>query len=154
MFLNESDDVIKDSMECTSDELKENIGERFREMRNYVGLSQKDVAAIFGMNQSNIARIEKGLVSPNMSICHYFKTHYDIDTNWLISGIGEMVIQPKPKSSSIDYAEFSEEMEDLFFHLKYVPEVRLEVLKFFVSYKLENKRHIKTYLDHYRAMEG
>jgi DNA-binding XRE family transcriptional regulator len=135
-------------------DLKENMGERFRQMRNYVGLSQKEAAAIFGMNQSNIARIEKGLVSPNMSICHYFKTHYHIDTNWLISGMGEMVIHERPKTKTVDYAEFSEEMGDLLFHLKRVPEVRLEVLKFFVGYKLENKRHIMAYLDQQKVMEG
>ncbi|MCP5046309.1 MAG: helix-turn-helix transcriptional regulator [bacterium] len=126
--------------------LKGKIGERFRQMRNYTGLSQKEAGAIFGMNQSNIARIEKGIVSPNMSICHYFKINYNINTNWLISGLGDMVIKQKPKVIAIDYGEFREEMDDLFFHLDHVPEVRLEMLKFFVGHKLENKKQISEFL--------
>ncbi len=127
--------------------LKEKIGERFRQMRNYVGLSQKETSAIFGMNQSNIARIEKGIVSPNMSICHYFKSRYNINTNWLISGRGEMLIKERPKAKSVDYGEFEEEMKDLLFYLRQMPEIRLGVLKFFVGYKLENKKQIMEYLE-------
>lgn len=127
---------------------KQEIGERFRQMRLYIGLSQKEAGAIFGMNQSNIARIEKGLVSPNMSICHYFKTHYHIDTNWLISGQGDMIIKTGFQSRTIDYGEFTEEMEELFFHLRHIPEVRLAVLKHFMEYKLEHKRQIVEFLNH------
>ena len=125
---------------------KQEIGERFRQMRLYIGLSQKEAGAIFGMNQSNIARIEKGLVSPNMSICHFFKTHYHIDTNWLISGQGDMIFKTDFDSKTIDYGEFAEEMEELFFHLTHIPEVRLAVLKHFMEYKLENKRQIIDFL--------
>lgn len=125
---------------------KREIGGRFRQMRQYVGLSQKEAGAIFGMNQSNIARIEKGLVSPNMSICHYFKTHYNIDVNWLISGQGDMVIDTGFQPETVDYGEFSEEMEDFYFHLSHIPEVRLAVLKHFMEYKLENKRQIVQFL--------
>jgi len=132
--------------------LKERMGDRFKQMRNYVGISQKEAAAVFGMNQSNIARIESGIVSPNMSICHYFKTHYSINTNWLISGVGEMVIEED--TPTIDHDEFEEEVKDLKFHLNHIPEVRLSVLKFFVEYKLENKKNIIAYLRHQTAAEG
>ncbi len=135
-------------------DLKACIGERFRQMRHYVGLSQKETSAIFGMNQANIARIEKGIVSPNMLICHYFKTHYNIDTNWLISGKGDMVIQEEEKSKTADYGEFTEEMLDLFFYIDYVPEIRLAVLKYFLGYKLENKKQILEFLQHQKVAEG
>jgi DNA-binding XRE family transcriptional regulator len=128
----------------TRQALKEKIGSRFREMRIYTGLSQKETASVLGMSQANIVRLEKGVVSPNMSICHYFKTHYNIDINWLISGRGNMVI--KEKSKAVDYGEFCEEMDDLFFHLDRVPEVRLSVLKFFLGHKLENKKQIQEYI--------
>ncbi len=127
--------------------LKQKMGERFRRMRLYVGLSQKEAGAVFGMNQSNIARIEKGVVSPNMSVCHYFKTHYGINTNWLISGQGDMIIRETSNGKEMDYGEFAEEVEDLLFHLEHIPEVRLAVLKHYMEYKLENKRQIVEFLN-------
>jgi len=146
--------MLSDNKGMGKKDLKIKIGERFRQMRNYVGLSQKEIADIFGMNQSNIVRIEKGVVFPNMSICHYFKSHYDIDTNWLISGSGEMLIKDNSVDRGVDYAEFSEEMEDILFYLDNVPDARLAVLKFFVGYKLENKREILEYLEEKKVMEG
>ena len=146
--------MSSDNNDMVKRDLRIKIGERFRLMRNYVGLSQKEAAAIFGMNQSNIVRIEKGVVFPNMSVCHYFKTRYNIDTNWLISGEGEMLIPEEVGNHGVDYAEFSEEMEDILFYLNNVPEARLAVLKFFVGYKLENKREIMEYLSERKAQEG
>ncbi len=127
--------------------LKESIGARFRKMREYTGLSQKETGLIFDMNQSNIARIEKGIVSPNMAICDYFRTHYNINMNWLITGEGEMVTENDDMIElGVDYGEFKEEMKDLQFHLDHVPNARFDILKFFLSYKLENKKSILKFL--------
>lgn len=135
--------------------LKEGIGTRFRQMREYAGLSQKETGRLFGMNQSNIARIEKGIVSPNMAICDYFHTRYYINMNWLITGEGEMVLPPEdidPKN--VDYGEFKEEMKDLIFHLENVPNARIAMLKFFMGYKLENKKNILTFLNENNISKG
>jgi len=127
--------------------LKENIGTRFRKMREYAHLSQKETAQIFDMNQSNIARIEKGIVSPNMAICDYFRSHFNINMNWLITGEGEMVLDEAFKGDEdADYGEFKDEMRDLLFHLDHVPNARFAMLKFFMSYKLENKKNILQFL--------
>lgn len=139
--------MTPEASEKISNALKIEIGKRFRQMRLYVGISQKEIADIFGMNQSNIARIEKGIVSPNMLICHYFKTHYNINTNWLISGRGNMVLPGSVQDPAIDYGEFTEEVLDLLFYLDRVPEVRLAVLKYFVGYKLENKKQLRDFLE-------
>lgn len=127
--------------------LKESIGARFRKMREYTGLSQKETGLIFDMNQSNIARIEKGIVSPNMAICDYFRTHYNINMNWLITGEGDMVSdEDEMIELGVDYGEFKDEMKDLQFHLDNVPNTRFDILKFFLSYKLENKKSILQFL--------
>ncbi|MCP5049595.1 MAG: helix-turn-helix transcriptional regulator [bacterium] len=127
--------------------MKEAIGVRFRKMREYAGLSQKETGRLFGMNQSNIARIEKGIVSPNMAICDYFHTHYNINMNWLITGEGEMALADEDNDKiPADYGEFSEEMKDLLFHLDHVPTARFAILKYFMGFKLENKKNILDFL--------
>ena len=65
-----------------------------------------------------------------------------------------MVLREEEKSRIADYGEFSEEMLDLFFYLDYVPEIRLAVLKYFLGYKLENKKQILEFLDHQKMAEG
>ncbi len=126
---------------------KEGIGTRFRQMREYSGLSQKETAKIFQMNQSNIARIEKGIVFPNMAICEYFHSHFNIDMNWLITGAGTMICEEEIFAKEpIDYGEFTDEMKDLLFHLDNVPTSRINILKFFMGYKLENKKNIMKFL--------
>lgn len=126
---------------------KEGIGARFRQMREYSGLSQKETGHLFGMNQSNIARIEKGIVFPNMAICDYFHTHFHINMNWLITGEGDMLMnQDTTTKEPVDYGEFSDEMKDLLFHLNHVPPSRINILKFFMGYKLENKKSIMKFL--------
>jgi transcriptional regulator with XRE-family HTH domain len=135
--------------------LKEAIGNRFRKIREYANLSQKETAALFDMNQSNIARIEKGIVSPKMAICDYFHIHYNINMNWLITGEGEMVLEDdKSEDSMIDYGEFAEEMNDLIFHLDHVPSARIDILKFFMGYKLENKKNILKFLQENNIAKG
>lgn len=135
--------------------LKEGIGTRFREMREYAKLSQKETGSLFGMNQSNIARIEKGIVSPNMAICDYFHTRYNINMNWLITGEGEMVLpREEIDPKNVDYGEFKEEMNDLIFHLENVPNARIAMLKFFMGYKLENKKNILTFLKENNISKG
>jgi transcriptional regulator with XRE-family HTH domain len=135
--------------------LKEGIGSRFRKMREHTGLSQKETGQLFGMNQSNIARIEKGIVSPNMAICDYFHTEYHIDMNWLITGEGEMVLpEEETDPKLIDYGEFKEEMKDLLFHLEKVPTARFAILKYFMGYKLENKKKILSFLKDHNITKG
>jgi len=127
--------------------LKESIGARFRQMREFVGLSQKETGELFDMKQSNIARIEKGIVSPNMAICDYFHAHFSINLNWLITGEGEMVEDEEPALRIIpNYGEFKEEMKELMFHLDHVPNSRIAILKYFMGYKLENKKKLMKYL--------
>jgi hypothetical protein len=67
--------------------------------------------------------------------------------NWLITGEGEMIIEKETHApENIDYGELKEEMDDLFFHLDHVPSARIDILKFFMGYKLENKKHILQFL--------
>lgn len=125
------------------EQLKKEIGERFRQAREYTGLKQKELAGIFDMNQSNIARIEKGLVSPNMSILNYLRRQHDINLNWLLTGRGEMVLKDKEEGKKgPDFGEYEIEVNDLLYHLEHVPEMRYPVLKYFVDYKLDHKREI------------
>ncbi len=54
-----------------------NIGEKIRNTREDMDLSQSDVAKLIPMNQSNYSKIERGIQEPNMEqlrrICQILK---------------------------------------------------------------------------------
>ena len=127
---------------------KKETGERLRLARKHLGKTQRQIAEELGMDQSNIARIEQGLVSPSMFICHHLKGRYNININWLLDGEGEMVVvEGGAGEKSFDFAEYTDEVQDLLFHLQWVPDARIAVLKYFSNYKLANKKKIMEFLE-------
>lgn len=128
--------------------LKKEMGQRFRLFRKHLGKTQKTLAGELGIRQSNIARIEMGVISPSMYACYRLKEDYYLNVNWLLSGSGDMILKEKERKDDgpVDYEEFTEEMQDLFYHLDNVPEIRHEVLKYFFNYKLANKKRIMEFL--------
>ena len=65
-----------------------NIGEKIRNKREDMDLSQRDMAKLIPMNQSNYSKIERGIQEPNMEqlrrICQILK----LDPRYLLS-LGE-----------------------------------------------------------------
>ena len=65
-----------------------NIGEKIRNSREDMDLSQSDMARLIPMNQSNYSKIERGIQEPNMEqlrrICQILK----LDPRFLLN-VGE-----------------------------------------------------------------
>lgn len=65
-----------------------NIGEKIRNKREDMDLSQRDMAKLIPMNQSNYSKIERGIQEPNMEqlrrICQILK----LDPRFLLN-VGE-----------------------------------------------------------------
>jgi transcriptional regulator with XRE-family HTH domain len=123
-------------------ELKRQMGERFRQARQHIGLSQLELGNLLGLTQSNIARIEGGRVFPRLSVCHYLRQNYTIGLNWLITGEGEMVLKDEDVAKKMDFGEYESEVRNMVYYLAQVPELRYPVIKLFVDYKLDHKREI------------
>lgn len=69
------------------------IGDRIKEVRNTLKLTQFTVSEKLNINQGNYSRIEKNIHEPNMSFLHFFSKIYNVNLNWLISGEGEMFLK-------------------------------------------------------------
>ena len=65
-----------------------NIGDKIKNAREDMDMSQRDIANMIPMNQSNYSKIERGLQEPNLdqlrAICHILK----LDPSYLL-GIDE-----------------------------------------------------------------
>ena len=89
-------------------ELKD-IGKRFQKMRHSLGFSQIELSNALSeydpekyqrSDQRKISRIERGEQSINGKLLLQLREQFDINTEWLMSGIGTMVPETKPTVSS------------------------------------------------------
>lgn len=60
MYICDMKEIEQDTYEYSNGEIAAQLGERFRDYRNSLGLSQKDVALNSGVSVMTIVRFEKG----------------------------------------------------------------------------------------------
>lgn len=82
------------------------LKERLKLARSAKGISQKDLAAKIGRNQSAIAALESGRNKESTNIATIAKV-LDVDPVWLETGIGNMKIQKDCIAGSLDDAGIS-----------------------------------------------
>jgi SOS-response transcriptional repressor LexA len=70
------------------------IGKKFIELRKQLKLSQKAMSKELSVSQSAISQIEKGKTSPASELLQNISKAYNININWLLTGIGSMYITP------------------------------------------------------------
>jgi transcriptional regulator with XRE-family HTH domain len=64
------------------------LGERIRDRRNKLALSQEEIANLAGMNVSNYGKIERGLGNPNFHTLVRIASVLGVDPGTLIEKIG------------------------------------------------------------------
>lgn len=72
---------------------KTTIGERIKNTRKKLGISQMDMAYALSINQSNVSRIENGTHLPTIDQLRMLKDLLSVDYEYLIEGK-----QPEKKS--------------------------------------------------------
>jgi len=70
------------------------IGNRFKQVRTTLHLTQVDLATHIGISTSSLSQIENGRINPTIEIIQKVSQHYQIDLNWLLLGKGSMHKQP------------------------------------------------------------
>lgn len=63
------------------------LGERLRDRRNKLALSQEEIANLAGMNVSNYGKIERGIGNPNFHTLVRIASVLGVDPGSLIKGI-------------------------------------------------------------------
>jgi len=70
------------------------IGDRFKEIRENLRFNQSELARSIDANPSIISDIERGEKEPSKKIISSLILNYKINSNWLLTGEGEMFIKP------------------------------------------------------------
>ena len=68
------------------------LGERVKEQRRLIALSQDDVAHLAGMNVSNYGKIERGLSNPTFHTVVRIAAVLGIDPGTLLTGLDESTL--------------------------------------------------------------
>lgn len=68
---------------------QQKIGERIKEIRTNLNMSQKDFAKEVDISLANLGRIEKGELLPNLKVIIALADKFKVDANW-ISGITDV----------------------------------------------------------------
>jgi transcriptional regulator with XRE-family HTH domain len=66
----------------------------FKQFREQLGISQKDLAEELNIRQSTVSQAESGLVYPGFTSLAYLVTHKKLNPAWLITGEEEMMEDP------------------------------------------------------------
>lgn len=69
------------------------MNDRIRELRKYLGLTQKQFAAKIGITNSSISRIEKGITTITESNILSILRTFNVNDKWLRYGEGPMLIE-------------------------------------------------------------
>lgn len=73
-----------------SENLRKEVGIRFKSARKYLGLTQTDLAEILDCSQSKIKDIEGGRFMLTAETAVLFAEKYKISLDWLYLNIGKM----------------------------------------------------------------
>ncbi len=133
-----------------------NYGNRLREIRSLLGISQKDFASKMGIAASFLSEVEKEKTKPGYNFLIKLAEVFDINPSWLLLERGGMFLSAAggPNGKEYDFGEQAEEIRDLLTYLEKSPLVRLSVMAFATKFLLANESIINRDIDeHYTGKD-
>ena len=107
-------------------------GDRIRILRKALSLTQSEFAKSIGISSSYLSEIEANKCQPSKIIYIAIELRWSINSDWLLTGEGEMFREEARESEIIGV---SEEEREILEALREVPEMRPVVLKLLRSGK-------------------
>ena len=78
------------------------FSENFRKIRKELDISAQKMADTMGVSRGAIVQYETGKRKPSYEFMEALYKFYNVNLNWLVSSNGEMFMQAKETSDSID----------------------------------------------------
>lgn len=94
-------DTFEDNVTKSTTENMENIGQRIKELRKRLGLSQREFAKKIGKATISIAKWEAGDRTPDESTLKLIAKEFNVNEEWLKTGKGEMFVETPIKEEGI-----------------------------------------------------
>lgn len=105
------------------------LGERLRERRTKLGLTNGQVAMYMGISKAHITEMEKGRSNPSLDLLRRLATYYRTTTDWLL----EQTDDPRPRDSATDIEKVYTRQESLEIFADLPDSVRVAMTRLAVS---------------------
>lgn len=122
------------------------VSKRLIELRNVLGIQQKDMARDIGFKASYFSQLENGKkTNPGFAFLYNISTHYQVSLDYLVHGIGDMFLPSKKHDEQRikNFKPVFNDLEDLVWFLKRSSFAKNNIMGFAVKFFLENKDIIK-----------
>jgi transcriptional regulator with XRE-family HTH domain len=127
-----------------TDDLKHQMGNRIKAIRNALNLSQKDFAETLKIYTSFISEVEKGKRIPGGQILHDLILKHNLNIEYLFFGVGEIFSNKiKTQNRTIDIDWELETIDDVLWLAKLSNLFKTHVMGFATKFFLENEALIK-----------
>jgi transcriptional regulator with XRE-family HTH domain len=77
------------------------VGDRFSDVRGKLNFTQRQFAEALGVSDKAIANWERGVRELPSSVAAQLSIKYDIDANWLLTGVGSQTVAAREVNSDI-----------------------------------------------------
>ncbi len=120
-------------------------GERVKDVRRSLELSQKEFASQLNIAASFLSEIESGKTRPGYNFLVRMASAFNVNPTWIILGKGEMFFSEEDGSPgwNYDFGDHTESIRELLWYFKYSPLVKLSVMAFASKFLLDNEDIIK-----------
>lgn len=131
-------------------ELKSIVGERIKLLRKALDCNQKEMCELLDLSQSNLAKIENGMLFPGFELMNKLHEKFNLNIDWLITGTGEMFLNNSKTLFNIrkiypglpDDIHIDELIEDL-----QVPLIFYEIMAKYLLIRNEHEDVINSYFE-------
>lgn len=69
------------------------MNERLKQLRKYLGMTQKEFAVALHIKQNTVATYEMGRITPSDSVIAGICREFNVNEDWLRSGSGDMFVE-------------------------------------------------------------
>lgn len=116
------------------------LGERIKDIRNALRISQKELAAGLDIAACNLSEIENGKVTPGYTFLFKISTRFNVSLDYLFHGKGKMFLSFDP-TGTMDETGFPEQIktiDDLAWLADRSPMFRNYILAVAAKFRYEN----------------
>ena len=92
--------------------IMENIGQRFKNVRKVLNMSQEEFAESLGVTKQAISNVEHSKSLPSTAVMNKMLLNFDVNLNYLVSEVGNMFVNQDKIYKSLR-AQLMSEMETL-----------------------------------------
>lgn len=126
------------------------MGQRLRDTREEMGMTQMAFAEKMGIVNSHLSAIEAGRSGPGFYFFYQVSQHHKINPVYLLHGVKPIFLDgvleeepPPPEPPSDEYGENTSQIRKMLSYIKRSQVVKFAVLGFFSKFIVENKTVIE-----------